>query len=126
MINELRINEYRLRSGPFKSNPGDLHGAFLIDFQSNVLKVISSGKTDPDFEHVSVSLKNRCPNWKEMCFIKDCFWGDDEVVMQLHPAKKDWVNNMNTCLHLWKPTTADIPLPQSIAVGLKELNLTDG
>lgn len=123
MKNELtQIEDNRIRSGPYKTSAGDLHGLFIIPFKSHTLKVMSSGKTDPDFEHVSVSLRNRCPNWQEMCFVKDLFWGEDEVVMQLHPAKKDWINNMETCLHLWKPLKQEIPLPPTIAVGLKELN----
>lgn len=29
------------------------------------------------WEHVSVSLRNRCPTWDEMCLVKDIFWRDD-------------------------------------------------
>ena len=71
------------------------------------------------WEHVSVSLQNRCPNWPEMCFVKDLFWGDSEVVMQLHPAKSDYINIAKNCLHLWKPIDQEIPLPDSIMVGPK-------
>lgn len=125
MINELKIEECRINVGPWKSEMGDLHGMFSVPFKSFELKIMSSGKQDPDFEHVSVSLKNRCPNWEEMCFVKDLFWDEDEVVMQLHPAKRDHINNMATCLHLWRPLKKEIPLPPAIAVGFKELNLTD-
>lgn len=69
------------------------------------------------WEHASVSLKTRCPNWKEMHFIKEIFWGDDEAVMQLHPPKKDYVNCHPYCLHLWRPVGQEIPLPPSIMVG---------
>lgn len=55
------------------------------------------------WEHVSVCPENRCPDWDEMCRIKDMFWNDDEVVMQLHPAKNNYVNIMPNCLHLWRP-----------------------
>ena len=44
------------------------------------------------FEHCSVSMPTRCTSWEQMCSIKDAFWNDDEVCMQLHPAKKDYVN----------------------------------
>lgn len=46
-----------------------------------------------------------------MCFIKDLFWGEEEVVMQLHPAKSQYVNQHDYCLHLWRPKTIAIPLP---------------
>lgn len=87
------------------------------------LRIISSDGTwlteKYPWEHVSVSLENRCPNWPEMCFVKDLFWEDDEVVMQLHPAKSDYVNNHPYCLHLWRPLRAEIPLPPIDMVGVK-------
>ena len=72
------------------------------------------------FEHCSVSMPTRCPTWEQMCAIKDAFWNDDEVCMQLHPAKKDYVNNHPYCLHIWKPINEKIPLPPTILVGLKD------
>lgn len=72
------------------------------------------------FEHCSVSMPTRCPSWEQMCAIKDAFWNDDEVCMQLHPAKKDYVNNHPYCLHIWKPINEKIPLPPTILVGLKD------
>lgn len=72
------------------------------------------------FEHCSVSMLTRCPSWEQMCAIKDAFWNDDEVCMQLHPAKKDYVNNHPYCLHIWKPINEKIPLPPTILVGLKD------
>lgn len=87
------------------------------------LRVIVSAAMPEDditWEHVSVSLKNRNPNWQEMHFIKQIFWGDDEAVMQLHPPQKNYVNCHPHCLHLWKPVHCDIPLPPSIMVGPDE------
>lgn len=66
-----------------------------------------------------MSLKARCPMWAEMCWIKRLFWGDDEVVFQLHPAQKDWINNHPFVLHLWRLRGTDIPLPPGICVGIK-------
>jgi len=34
--------------------------------------------------------------------------------------KKDYVNNHNYCLHIWKPINQEIPTPPSIMVGLKK------
>lgn len=71
------------------------------------------------WEHCSVSLPTRCPSWEQMCVMKDLFWNDDEVCMQLHPAKKDYINNMQYCLHIWKPIDKKIPTPPTIMVGFK-------
>ena len=40
------------------------------------------------WDHVSVSYRNRCCTWEEMCQIKDMFFRDDETVVQYHPAEK--------------------------------------
>lgn len=94
---------------------GDDGGAFLIPFRGRDLKVIAS--TGMDWDHVSVSLSNRCPNWEEMCFVKSLFFDDEECVMQLHPPKSSYVNCHPYCLHLWKPQKANILMPPTILVG---------
>ena len=72
------------------------------------------------WEHCSVSLPTRTPSWEQMCAIKDLMWGENEVCYELHPAKKDYINNHPYCLHIWKPIDQKIPLPPSIMVGLKK------
>ena len=114
--------EYRILSGLLSSSKEDgNNGVFLIpNYISKLgnISVIASEGCAPDssesWEHVSVSLMHRCPNWYEMCSIKSVFWDDDDVVMQIHPAKKDWVNNHQYCLHLWRPIDQEIPLPPKI------------
>ena len=63
------------------------------------------------WDHVSVSTEFRCPTWAEMCHVKNVFWDEDDVVMQLHPAKESYVNVHCYCLHLWRPQNEIIPLP---------------
>lgn len=74
------------------------------------------------WEHVSVSpfKKSHTPTWEEMCSLKDTFFHDDEVVVQYHPAKSEYVNNMPNCLHLWRPLDEQMPTPPSIMVGVKK------
>ena len=60
------------------------------------------------------------PSWDVMCTLKNICFNDDEVVMELHPAKKDYVNNHEYCLHIWKPINLEIPMPPSIMIGLKK------
>ncbi len=115
-----QVDKYRVLTGPMGSYPGNTFGMFdgIPGPCGHNLRVIASDGMEPEvpWEHVSVSLPNRCPNWPEMCFIKDLFFAPDEVVMQLHPAKSEYVNNHNYCLHLWRPINAEIPLPPVIAV----------
>lgn len=126
-MNFEELEKYREKRGPLASKKGDEFGAFQIPYQSFTLMVLATNGEDvkPQWEHVSVSLRNRTPNWNEMCFIKDLFWGEDEAVVQYHPPKKAYINNHPHCLHMWKPVGKEIPLPPDILVGLKELNKED-
>lgn len=80
-------------------------GAFFVKCGSARLKVLCSD--GGGWDHVSVSTHTRCPTWQEMCFIKDLFFDPHEVVMQLHPAKSEYVNHHEFCLHLWRPQTQE-------------------
>lgn len=79
-----------------------------------LLAVIAS--TGGGWDHVSVSLPNRCPFWSEMDFIKRLFFDDHEIVMQIHPRTSDHINVHSFCLHLWRPHNIDIPLPPKFMV----------
>lgn len=78
--------------------------------------------TGAGWEHVSVSpyQHRTTPSWSDMCKIKDIFWNDDEAVIQIHPPKADYVNNMPNCLHLWRCTYRSMVLPPSVLVGLRK------
>lgn len=73
------------------------------------------------WEHVSVSpYKSRItPSWDDMCRIKEIFFKDEECVVQYHPPKSQYVNNMKNCLHLWRPINQALPMPPSIMVGIR-------
>lgn len=129
-------------AGPF----GTTTGAFVFTKGNARLRVQASD--GGGWDHVSVSLSTRTPTWEEMCYIKSLFFTDDEVVMQLHPAKENYVNNHQFCLHLWRPQPVDeqvaiqkaweeegeeypypiapagiIPLPPTAMVGINGLTL---
>lgn len=73
------------------------------------------------WEHVSVSPYKHyyTPTWSDMCRLKDIFFNDDEVAVQYHPRKNEYVNNKSNCLHLFRPTIYTLPEPPSFMVGLK-------
>ena len=116
------LDLYRIKDGPMRTNPGDTFGAFAIPahFTLKMLRVIASdGLEGPPWEHVSVSLPNRCPNWNEMSQIKELFWLPTETVMQLHVPVADHINDHPFCLHLWRPRHVEIPRPPHWMVGPK-------
>lgn len=80
-----------------------------------LLRVIAS--TGDRWEHVSVSLSNRCPNWEEMDYIARLFFAEDETAMQLHVPSAEHINKHPYCLHLWRPIEEAIPRPPGYMVG---------
>jgi len=99
-------NKYRVKDGPLESDDSyGNNGQFLFP---PFLMIASDGE---GWEHVSVSLVNRTPHWREMNFIKDLFWDDEDVVIQYHPAKSQYVNYHEFCLHLWRPIGVELPVP---------------
>ena len=110
--------QYRRKVGQLATDKSyGNNGAFFIPFESFDLMVIASD--GEGWEHISVSLKHRVPNWKEMCFVKDLFWDDEDCVIQYHPPKSQYVNNCENCLHLWRPINEKIPIPPTLLVGFK-------
>jgi len=101
---------------PFAGWGDDYNGAFKIKLPTSRLEFAVIVSNGGGWEHVSVSTAERCPRWEEMQAIKEIFFHDDEVVMQLHPAKKDYVNNHPYCLHLWRPIYEKIPVPDPVMV----------
>lgn len=78
------------------------------------LRVIAS--SGEGWDHVSVSLPDRCPSWAEMEHVKRLFFKDDETAMQLHVPPSEHINCHPNCLHLWRPQEQAIPRPPSIMV----------
>jgi hypothetical protein len=113
-------NQYQVRNSGSPLDSSDEYGnngAFIIPFESYELHAIASD--GGGWEHVSVLLRNRTPNWREMCFIKDLFWDDEDCVIQYHPPKSEYVNNHDFTLHLWRQVGREFPRPPSLFVGLK-------
>jgi hypothetical protein len=97
--------------GPHWADPNDMgdheNGCFQIPARSMVI-VASSGE---GWEHVSVSIKDRCPTWDEMEWVKRKLWEDCDTVMQLHVPPAQHKNCHPYCLHMWRPTFTLIPRP---------------
>lgn len=131
--------QYRLSAGECKGRqwPASMgttehdgnNGVFVIPTTrpGRYLKMIAGDGAG--WEHVSISLlrskrssvlgQHGTPTWSECCIVKDLFWGPEDVVMQLHPKHSEYVNYHSACLHLWRPSALEppIPTPPSILVG---------
>jgi hypothetical protein len=118
--------KFRLRTGPYATSEADgNNGVFWVLLpRSQKLKVLASDGGMPGeraWEHVSVSRKDRCPTWEEMCIVKSLFWDDDDCVVQYHPPRADWISNHTYCLHMWRPVGIELPRPPSMMVGIADL-----
>jgi hypothetical protein len=122
MISLHTLERYRIRGSAVVSLWGwegdDTCGAFEIPSPIDHATLVVIVSSDGGWEHVSVSRKNRTPNWPEMAYIYRLFFREDETAMQLHVPPSEHVNMMPNCLHLWRPINAAIPKPPSIFVGL--------
>lgn len=112
--------KYRVQSGPLSTTAEDgNNGLFVIprgNGSKQSLTVIASD--GGDWEHVSVSMKDRMPTWEDMNYVKGLFWEPTEAVMQLHVPEARHINNHPFCLHLWRPVAGGIPMPPQFMVGL--------
>ena len=122
MRNLHQIDQYRDYSprtlqllGPKGGNHGN--GFFHVPTEDHkyLLRVMASDGMG--WDHVSVSLPDRCPNWDEMSLVHRMFFKPTEEAMQLHVPVKDHVCHHPYCLHLWRPQGPKIPRPPSVLVG---------
>ncbi len=100
-----------------RSNDGFNGFIYIRGWEGTVIASWGGG-----WEHVSVSPRknNYTPTWDDMCAIKELFFDDDEAVIQIHPPKDEYVNNMPNCLHLWRANDKEMVLPPAFMVGLRK------
>lgn len=101
------------------SSPAGGYGIYFKQRKPYASVIWSNGA---GWDHVSMCpfKRSHTPTWDEMCKLKNDFFRDDEVVVQFHPAKSEYVNNLPNCLHLWRCQSEDFPTPPSIMVGIRK------
>jgi hypothetical protein len=122
----LLAEPHRLQSPGLETEYGDNYGVFLIPHAKTGVKLRAIAQAGENsradlgdqfaWDHVSVSLPTRIPNWTEMAFVKSIFWDDDETVVQFHVPAADHQNLHPNCLHLWRPLLLIIPRPPGLMV----------
>ena len=120
------LNKHRITEGEYASSPlMGFNGAFKVKIDDRWWLIIASDKAG--WQHVSVSClsnhnfkKPTIPSWRIMCIVKDLFWEPEDTVVQYHPAKSQHVNEHPGCLHLFRPTVAQLPTPPYYLVGLRK------
>lgn len=78
---------------------------FLFEMEGKGLgNVTALNFEDEEWEHVLLEplTEDRCPTWTEMVRLKEYFWESDDVIIQVHPARKNYINIQPYTLHQWK------------------------
>jgi len=114
--------QYRLRQGPLASGPSaGNNGAFILPPRIGNRTLFTVASDGMGWEHVSVHCttgrKSYTPTWAEMCHVKDIFWGAEDVVIQIHPRKSQYVNFHEHTLHLWRHAEWEFLVPPSFLIG---------
>lgn len=118
-------NQFRERKHPLlkSDDSAGLNGFFIIPhYRISEYEFRCMASNGMDWEHVSVSVAkkrqeaSRCCTWEEMCHIKNIFWTEDVCVIEYHPSKSEYVNRHPYVLHLWRPISQIIPIPDKSMV----------
>lgn len=117
MRNLHELDKYRITNGKvvefYGSVGDDKSGAFAINYAGRELHVIATAYDG--WDHLSVSLPNRTPNWYEMEHVAKLFFKENEMAVQYHVPTEKHVNVMENCLHWWRPHLPIIILMPPIA-----------
>lgn len=105
----------------------DVMGKFIIPFENGTFEVTASNYMGWDHISIVVITKNgmaRIAASEEIERLKKMFFGD-EVTIEVHPKKKDYINIDEVMLHVWRPLGKDLPLPPAVN-HLEEFDLIKG
>jgi hypothetical protein len=95
-------------AGAFILPVGFRAGKYRTTARLHVVASVGGG-----WDHLSVSCQHRCPKWDEMAAMHRAFFLPGEVAVQLHVAEADHVDIHPNCLHIWRPLTGAIVMPDS-------------
>lgn len=92
--------------------PIPLQRAFKVQNCSNKgLFVIATAAVEQDdnlWLHVSFSRRDTMPNYSDMIFVKQQFFGDTLKAIMVFPPKSQHINIAKYCLHFWANLEQDI------------------
>jgi hypothetical protein len=112
---------HRVLVGQLRSTSQDgNNGAFDLSSPISGRRLAIIASDGGGWEHVSVHVyvgkgtsraQLLTPTWDEMCFVKNQFWDDEDLVVQFHPPKSQYIDCHPHTLHLWKKIGSEFELP---------------
>lgn len=109
--------KYELYRTVYRGVMGDDFNGALLNVPLPTGRAVIIFSDGRGWDHVSVSLKDRCPSWEDMCHVKDIFFDEEECAVQYHPPKSVYRNVHPFCLHLWRQQDVEIALPPTSFIG---------
>lgn len=76
---------------------------YMVKHPRTKAKLMCIKSNDDGWNHVSVTIDKRTPTWDEMAYIKHVFFENEDICIQIHPKKSQYVNLHENCLHIWQP-----------------------
>lgn len=104
------VDRYLNTSPMFPEIPSPAPGCRAFMSSSRKLGVIVSGQTEQDDKrwiHVSVSHRDRLPNWEELVLVRDQFLGKEARCLHLVSKASQHVNIHPYCMHIWHCVDGD-------------------
>jgi hypothetical protein len=118
-LNQYRDMEWEFRATGTIGNADG--GCFKVVHDGAELRIMAS--RGGGWDHISISLADRCPTWEEMEHIRKLFSLPNETWLQFGVPSKEHVNCHPYCLHWWRPLNREVKLPPSEFVGPKSAAL---
>lgn len=63
------------------------------------------------WHHISMSVRQRTPTWKEMVKVKEQLLGQETWAYQIMPPRSKWISEHEFVLHIWAPVDGEPRLP---------------
>lgn len=105
-LNEITLKHDLQREFPFRKFFGigpEERSEFIIPFKNGIVgKCMAMNFKDEVWEHIVLYFKERCPTYEEISEVKELFWEKDEIAIQVHPPKSEYININKFALHLWR------------------------
>lgn len=121
MRNLREVDRFRRRDQAVLARYGDFGddtcGVFEVPSPIDGAPMMIIASAGGGWDHVSVSRRNRCPNWPEMEHVKRLFFLASETAVQFHVPEQAHISVHDYCLHIWRPQTVPIPRPPGWMVG---------
>ena len=120
--NQYRVREHKILGS---NNEAGNNGFFMFAWRGYHIRVQASDGFG--WEHCSVTInRNHTPSWEIMSLVKALFWDAEDCIIQYHPPESKYINMHPHCLHLWRKTGYEFPLPDGILIGVNQSQKKEG